>query len=53
MRYILLLNNATFQNPHQYSNGVEFVLINSDIVVKNGKHTGAKPDKVLYGPGYK
>ena len=53
MRYILLLNNATFQNPHQYSNGVEFVLINGVIVVKDGKHTGAKPGKVLYGPGYK
>ena len=46
-------DNATFQNPHQYSNGVEYVLINGVIVIKDGKHTGAKPGKVLHGPGYK
>ena len=46
-------DNATFQNPHQYSNGVEHVLINGVIVIKDGKHTGAKPGKVLHGPGYK
>ena len=46
-------DNATFQNPHQYSNGVEHVLINGVIVIMDGKHTGAKPGKVLHGPGYK
>tara|TARA_B100001057_G_C22862623_1_gene955186 strand:+ start:1852 stop:3420 length:1569 start_codon:yes stop_codon:yes gene_type:complete len=46
-------DNATFQNPHQYSNGVEFVLVNGIVVVEGGNHTGAKPGKVLHGPGYK
>lgn len=42
---------ATFEDPHQYAKGVEFVLVNGVIVVNDGVHTGERPGKVIYGPG--
>ena len=44
---------STFEKPHQYAVGVQFVLVNGQLVVENGKHTGARPGKILRGPGYK
>ena len=42
---------ATFQDPHQYAVGVKYVLVNGVVVVSEGAHTGARPGRVLYGPG--
>jgi N-acyl-D-aspartate/D-glutamate deacylase len=42
---------ATYQNPQQYAKGVLFVLVNGTPVIDNAKHTGARPGKVIYGPG--
>jgi N-acyl-D-amino-acid deacylase len=33
--------------------GIDYVLVNGEIVVDQGRHTGAKPGKVLRGPGFK
>ena len=44
---------ATYENPHQYSVGVKYVLVNGQIVLDNGNHTGALPGKVVRGPGYR
>ncbi len=44
-------DRATFLEPHQYSEGVEFVFVNGVLVVDGGSHTGARPGHVLYGPG--
>ena len=38
---------ATFENPHQYPTGIEYVLVNGQVVVQRGKHTGKKPGQVL------
>jgi dihydroorotase/N-acyl-D-amino-acid deacylase len=43
---------ATFENPNQLSQGMEYVLVNGILVIDQGKMTGAKPGKVLRGPGY-
>lgn len=48
-----ILDMATFEKPHAYAVGVEFVLVNGQVVVDRGNHTGARPGKILYGPGYK
>ncbi len=40
-------DTATFENPHQYPLGIEYVLVNGELVVEKGKHTGAIPGKVL------
>ena len=44
---------STFEKPHQYAVGVQFVLVNGQLVVENGKHTGARPGQIIRGPGYK
>jgi dihydroorotase/N-acyl-D-amino-acid deacylase len=43
---------ATFDNPNQLSEGMEYVLVNGVPVIEQGKMTSARPGKVLRGPGY-
>jgi N-acyl-D-amino-acid deacylase len=43
---------ATFENPNQLSEGMEYVLVNGVPVIDDGKMTGTLPGKVLRGPGY-
>jgi len=43
---------ATFDNPNQLSQGMEYVLVNGVPVIENGKMTGKLPGKVLRGAGY-
>ena len=46
-------DNATFEKPHQYAEGMIHVLVNGVQVLKEGEHTGAKPGRFVKGPGYK
>jgi dihydroorotase/N-acyl-D-amino-acid deacylase len=43
---------ATFDDPNQLSQGMEFVLVNGVPVIENGKMTGALPGKILRGAGF-
>jgi dihydroorotase/N-acyl-D-amino-acid deacylase len=43
---------ATFEKPNQFSQGMEYVLVNGTLVIDHGKMTGALPGRVLRGPGY-
>jgi len=45
-------DHATFDNPHQYATGVIHVFVNGSQVLKEGEHTGAKPGRVVRGPGW-
>jgi dihydroorotase/N-acyl-D-amino-acid deacylase len=45
-------DRATFENPNQLSEGMQYVLVNAVPVIDGGKMTGALPGKVLRGPGY-
>jgi dihydroorotase/N-acyl-D-amino-acid deacylase len=45
-------DRATFDNPNQLSQGMEYVLVNGVPVIDQGKMTGALPGKVLRGAGY-
>jgi dihydroorotase/N-acyl-D-amino-acid deacylase len=47
-----IVDNATFENPHQLSTGMRDVFVNGVAVLRNGQHTGAKPGVVVRGPGY-
>jgi dihydroorotase/N-acyl-D-amino-acid deacylase len=44
---------ATFASPHQFAVGMRYVLVNGKLVIERGKHTGAKPGQIIYGPAYK
>ena len=46
-------DNATFEKPHQYAEGMIHVFVNGAQVLKEGEHTGAKPGRFVKGPGYK
>jgi N-acyl-D-amino-acid deacylase len=43
---------ATFENPNQLAQGMDYVLVNGVPVIDNGRMTGALPGKVLRGPGW-
>jgi N-acyl-D-amino-acid deacylase len=45
-------DHARFDNPHQYATGMVHVFVNGVQVLKNGNHTGAKPGRVVRGPGW-
>jgi N-acyl-D-amino-acid deacylase len=38
---------ATFEEPHQYCQGVEHVLVNGQLVIESGEDTGAAAGRVL------
>lgn len=42
-----LRDRATFTQPHQFADGIELVLVNGEIVVGSGEHTGRRPGHVL------
>ena len=46
-------DHATFEQPHQYSTGFYYVLVNGQVVVENQKHTGVRSGIPLYGPAKK
>jgi N-acyl-D-amino-acid deacylase len=46
-------DHATFEEPHQYAQGMIHVFVNGKQVLKDGEHTGATPGKFVKGPGFK
>jgi dihydroorotase/N-acyl-D-amino-acid deacylase len=47
-----IIDRATFEDPHQYAEGMKYVLVNGEVVVEGGAHTGRRPGRILHGPGY-
>jgi N-acyl-D-amino-acid deacylase len=48
-----IIDHATFEDAHQYATGVYYVFVNGTPVLLNGEHTGAKPGRVVRGPGWR
>lgn len=46
-------DHATFEDPHQLATGVKYVFVNGTLVLEDGKHTGATPGRIVYGPGHR
>ncbi|MGQ0586051.1 MAG: N-acyl-D-amino-acid deacylase family protein, partial [Gammaproteobacteria bacterium] len=46
-------DHATFERPHQLATGMTHVFVNGVQVLSDGEHTGAKPGRVVRGPGYR
>ena len=47
-----IMDNATFDDSHQYATGMLHVFVNGEQVLENGRHTGATPGRVVRGPGW-
>lgn len=47
-----ITDHATFGDPHHYATGMQHVFVNGGHVIRNGEHTGAKPGRVVRGPGW-
>jgi len=48
-----VIDRATFDAPHQFSEGIVEVFVNGIAVVDQGKITGRLPGRILRGPGYR
>ncbi|MBI4908640.1 MAG: D-aminoacylase [Acidobacteria bacterium] len=42
-----VIDNATYEKPHQYATGIEYVIVNGSLVLDRGQHTGAKPGRII------
>ena len=42
-----IADQATYPEPHRYATGVSTVIVNGDVVIDGGDHTGALPGRVL------
>ena len=46
-----VIDRASYQEPKQYPLGIDYVVVNGEVVIERGAHTGGKPGKVLRGRG--
>ena len=49
--YDKIADRATYEQPGLSPVGIDYVFVNGQVVIEQGKHTGARPGQVLYGPG--
>jgi N-acyl-D-amino-acid deacylase len=45
--YENLIDKSDYVNPHQYSQGVQYVIVNGQVVIDKGEHTGKLPGQIL------
>jgi N-acyl-D-amino-acid deacylase len=51
--YEKIQDRSTYEHPDVTPDGIDFVIVNGQVVIDHGKHTGARPGKILYGPGFR
>ncbi|MDQ5987330.1 MAG: D-aminoacylase [Syntrophus sp. SKADARSKE-3] len=42
-----IIDLADWTEPHRYGRGISYVIVNGDIVIREGEHTGATPGRIL------
>jgi N-acyl-D-aspartate/D-glutamate deacylase len=45
-----VIDRSTYTDPFRYSEGIEYVVVNGQLVLDHGKPTGARPGKALRRP---
>jgi N-acyl-D-amino-acid deacylase len=45
-------DKATYERPHAYSVGFQWVIVNGQLTVENGKHNETKAGQIIYGKGF-
>ena len=46
-----VIDKATFEAPHQYPEGIPYVIVNGVVALDNGQHTNSRTGMVPLGPG--
>jgi N-acyl-D-amino-acid deacylase len=44
-------DTATYEQPNLYPEGIEWVVVNGEVAIDHGRHTGKRTGRVIYGPG--
>ncbi|HKC65012.1 MAG TPA: D-aminoacylase [Pyrinomonadaceae bacterium] len=47
----VVADRATYNQPHQYATGINYVFVNGQVVLENREMTKARPGVALLGPG--
>jgi len=47
-----IMDQATFEKPHQFPTGISYVIVNGQTVLANGQMTEVRSGVALRGPGY-
>jgi N-acyl-D-amino-acid deacylase len=45
-------DQSEFSKPHAYSTGFSYVLVNGEVTIDQGKHTGVRKGQTLKGPAF-
>jgi N-acyl-D-amino-acid deacylase len=48
-----VIDRATFEKPHAYAQGIDYVIVNGQIVLELNQMTGKLPGQIIRGPGYR
>ena len=48
-----VIDRSTYTVPFQYSEGIEYVIVNGQLVFDQGQHTAARPGRSLRGNGFR
>jgi N-acyl-D-aspartate/D-glutamate deacylase len=46
-----VIDRSTYTEPFQYSEGVRYVIVNGEVVLDDGRHSGARPGRALRRTG--
>ncbi len=49
--YDRVQDRSTYEHPYLAPEGIDYVLVNGTVVEDHGRHTGARPGRILRGPG--
>ncbi len=47
-----ITDHATYEQPHQYASGFNYVIVNGTVVLENDIQNDVRTGKVIFGPGY-
>ncbi|HZK78908.1 MAG TPA: D-aminoacylase, partial [Gemmatimonadaceae bacterium] len=48
-----IIDHSTYEKPHQLSTGIQNVFVNGVEVIRDSRHTGAKPGRIVRGPAWR
>ena len=47
-----VIDKATYEDPHNFPEGIPYVVVNGEVAIDGGRYTGALAGKTLRKPRY-